>query len=91
MDSGLTAYWFTFPEDGHFPIGMGVTARSLEDARTLFEERGFDFHRRAKRVVVLEGVELSDLCERNVVPYSGPLVCRGVWYPSMNTGFAAPR
>ena len=86
----LTAFWISFPEDKGFPLGFGVTAWSLEDAYRLLESHGYDFHREAKRVDVLRDVKTRDLDYDHVVENAGPIVIRGIWYPSLNTGFGAP-
>jgi hypothetical protein len=82
----LTAYWITFPDDLNFPIGVGVTAHSREDALRVLEAAGFEFHRRAKRIQVREDVSLADLDPRHVVPNMGPIVVRGVWCPFVRLG-----
>ncbi len=81
QESGLTAYWITYPEDRGFPIGQGVTAHSLGDAFRLLEEAGWDFHRRASRVEVRQDVTRADLTVSCVLETMGPIVVRGVWYP----------
>lgn len=56
------------------------------------KERGVDaWFSEAREVVVLSGVGLEDLDQRNVRPNIGPLHLRGLWYPCMNVGFGAPK
>ena len=89
-DTGLIAFWISFPEDSSFPVGLGVTAWSLEDAYRLLDAHGYDFHRRAARVSVRERISVADLDYRHVVMNMGPIVVRGIWYPCLNVGYGAP-
>jgi hypothetical protein len=89
MAERLTAFWVSFPLNYDFPLGFGVTAWSEQDALELLEERGFDYHRRAKKVDVRAGVTVDEL-DRHVRPNMGPIVVRGVWYPCFNIGFGTP-
>jgi hypothetical protein len=87
-DPRCHAYWFTFPGQPHAPMGMGVTARSLEDAYSLLEERGYTFHRSGP-VEVREHVTADDLRSEYVLRNMGPMVFRGIWYPCLNIGHGA--
>lgn len=87
----LACFWITFPDGPDtFPIGLGVTARSREDAFALVEAQGLDFHVRAPRVEVNVCSRVEDL-PAFVRAHMGPPVVRGVWYPCLNVGFGAPR
>jgi hypothetical protein len=46
----LVPYWISFPEDEYYPFGFGVTAFSVDDAYSIFEEFGFDYHKTAKKL-----------------------------------------
>ena len=85
----LDTYWFTFPDDPTFPCGLGVTAFSLEDALALLDDGGYDFHRRAIRYEVRQGISLQDIDYSHIAPNSGPLMLRGVWYPCLNDGYSS--
>ena len=87
-DPRCRTFWLTFPSQPDAPIGMGVTARSIEDAFVLLEQHGFDLHRRGP-VTVRENVTVADLDQQHVVPNMGPIVFRGIWYPCLNIGFGA--
>ena len=89
-NSGLQAYWLSFPENENFPVGFGVTAHSLNDAYALLKANGYEFHERAKRVEVREGITVADLEFNHVRNNMGPIVTRGVWYPALSVGFGAP-
>ena len=67
---------------------MGVTARSLEDALWLLEERGYFFHKSGP-VDVRENITVTELDQNHVVPNMGPIVFRGIWYPCLNVGLGA--
>ena len=82
----LSRYWITFPNDPSFPIGLGVTAYTPEDAFALLAERGYDFHVRAQRVEIREIQSLDDIEYEHVASVSGPLNFRGIWYPCSNIG-----
>ncbi|MEM7401395.1 MAG: hypothetical protein AAF304_05535 [Pseudomonadota bacterium] len=88
----LTTYWITFPNDTDMslPLGIGVTAYSLEDAMELIEQQGITWHKEASEINIKEGVTISDLDERNIVPNIGPMQFRGVWCPCQNIGYGAP-
>src|SRR5262245_2956306 len=89
--TGLNTYWFTFPENPEFPLGLGVTAWSRDDAKALLEANGYDFHTKASRVEIKEGVTVADLDAKHVVVNMGPIVVRGIWFPALNVGFGAPK
>jgi hypothetical protein len=88
----LETFWFSFPKDAHLPLGVGVTAYSESDARTLLHERGVSaWFADAQHVTVTQGVRAADLDQTNVVPNIGPMQLRGVWYPCMNLSYGAPK
>jgi hypothetical protein len=89
-DGTLTAFWVSFPEDPAFPLGFGVTAWSEVDVCRLLEERGYDFHRRARRVEFRTVEKVDDVGLDHVSRGAGPIVVRGLWYPCGNVGFGAP-
>src|SRR5215831_16832148 len=81
QDAGPIAYWITFPEDPHFPLGFGVTAWCLEDAYSILDQLGYSEHRRAKRTEVQINVTPGDLDQDHVRLNSGPIVVRGFGIP----------
>ena len=68
---------------------MGVTAFSLEDALALLDDHGYDFHRLAKRIEVRRGITFQDIDSCHILPNSGPIFFRGIWYPCLNIGYSA--
>jgi hypothetical protein len=89
-DPLLDSFWYSFPQDPHLPMGLGVTAYSEPDARALLREQGFGAClAEAKEVSVQQGVSIGNLNQGHVVPNMGPMQLRGVWYPCMNIGFGA--
>ena len=90
-DGALISYWMSFPENERFPLGIGVTAYSLEDAFALVQQQGIEWPAQASRIDVRRGITVHDLDQSNVVPNIGPMQLRGVWYPVMNIGYGAPR
>lgn len=85
MKNGLIPYWISFPDDVIFPMGFGVTAYSLAEAYSILEQFGFDYHRRAVRVIVKTNVKWDELDELHVHPNMGPIVVRGIWCPHLNS------
>jgi len=86
----LTAFWVSFPQDPAFPLGLGVTAWSETDACRLLDERGYDFHRRARQVEFRVVDTVGELGFDHVSRGAGPIVVHGVWYPCANVGLGAP-
>jgi hypothetical protein len=83
----LVPYWISFPDNQYYPFGFGVTAFSVEDAYSIFEEFGFDYHKTAKEIKIIENIKYDE------IPYShktelnmGPMVVRGIWFPHLNSG-----
>jgi len=83
----LTAYWIVEP--GKFALfsrSYGVTAFSLEDAFRIMEEAGYGLPEDRSCLSIVEGVKISDLDQKHVVPNSGPIVVRGMWFPISKVG-----
>ncbi len=75
----LRRFWFR-TEIG---LGYGVTAFSRSDAEQLLRDRGYPDNSRPI-IEVVEDVDVSALDQSHVLPNSGPVVVRGVWYPCHN-------
>jgi hypothetical protein len=88
--NSLQTFWLSFPDNDNFPVGFGVTAYSLGDAYALLKANGYEFHERAARVEVREGITVAEIELNHVRNNMGPIVTRGVWYPALNIGFGAP-
>jgi len=86
QDTGLTAYWISFPDNPHFPLGFGVTAWSVDDAISILDEFGYDHHRRTSNVNVDSDVTCDDLDRDHVLSNIGPIIVRGIWYPFRQVG-----
>lgn len=85
----LDTWWLSFPADAQAPIGIGVTARSLDDACQLAARCAFGpWLAQAVEVRALRGVRIADLDAAHVVPNCAPMQFRGVWYPPENLGTA---
>ncbi len=75
----LIRYWFKTDRG----TGYGVTAASRNEAMRLLERYGYPLP--LERVVnVTEGVTTAALDREHVLPYAGPLLMRGVWFPCHN-------
>lgn len=84
----LIPFWISFPEDKYYPIGLGVTAFSIEDAYSLLKELGIEHQETAKRTVIQENIKWDEIpYKQKVHPNMGPIVVRGVWYPHYNSGY----
>ncbi len=82
----LTAYWIV-PPDPRGPLGLGVTARSLDDAMAILRAAGFGrfLPEDAGLLEITENIWHASLREY-VRERMGPIVVRGVWYPFVRTG-----
>lgn len=90
-NTALDTYWISFPNDPGCPFGIGVTARSYEDAFDLIRQQGIDgWYAHACEINIRRGIRIADLPQSNVVPNIGPMQFRGVWYPATNIGWGAP-
>ena len=81
MDASVTdlrRFWF--PLRGY--LGVGVTARTFEEARTLAEEVRRRYWPAAPAFgPVVEDIDVSTLDQRHVIPNMRPTVWPGVWFP----------
>jgi hypothetical protein len=79
----LNSYWLKFdPPVAMSPIGVGVTAYSIDDAMGLLAaELRKDV---LKPVAVIENVAMADLDQGHVVPNMHPITARGVWFPKLS-------
>ena len=76
----LRRYWF--PMDRGY--GIGVTAFSEDEARSLAEETNAKYGQRGAIGPVVVDIDVSTLDAKHVLPNIGPPVIRGVWYPQLN-------
>lgn len=82
----LISYWISFPDDENYPVGFGVTAFSVEEAYTMLEDFGYNYHLNAQSVVIKENIKWEEIPYCDMVhPNMGPMVVRGVWYPHLNS------
>ena len=63
--------------------GVGVTAYSVEDARTLIASE--PTLSSADIDGVVENVDIRTLDKGHVIPNMGPPNIRGIWFPSLNS------
>ena len=75
----LVSFWFAT----NTGLGYGVTAASQDEAMQLLRLYGYP---RPGEVIttVIPGVEFSTLDQNHVVPNTGPIAVRGVWFPMHN-------
>ena len=76
----LHRYWF----DVRVGLGFGVTAYSIDDARTLLDEylRRWRGTCEVEVIDIVEDVDVRDLDQGHVIPNMGPPNLRGVWFPN---------
>lgn len=80
----LTPFWLQFERSENISVlnlGCGVTAYNYDDAIQIVREKLFPARVMPKIVSVLEGVTPSALDQKHVVPNSGNMLVRGVWFP----------
>jgi len=77
----LSTFWIE-RNSADLPRQLGVSAYSLTDALTLLEEYGYtlDF----TKALIQEHIRLTDLDQGHVIPNSGVITRRGIWYPNHN-------
>ena len=85
--SPLTAFWIV-PPSQHGPLGLGVTALSLDDALFIVRALGYGDYLPddLSTLKIREGVTVADLDQPHVVANMGPIVIRGMWYPFVLVG-----
>jgi hypothetical protein len=84
----LIPYLFTRPERG-VVRWYGVSAYSLDDARALLLQYGYDIDPSDSSVTIREHVVLTEQEQPHIGPNMGPMQLRGVWFPQHNLGDAA--
>lgn len=76
----LHRYWFKTPTR----FGIGVTAYSVEDARTLIDNEVKSRGLNAEELPVIEDVDIRDLDQNHVILNMGSPNFRGIWFPCLN-------
>jgi hypothetical protein len=86
--TALRTFWFKPPPAPCTPFGIGVTARSLDDALAIIRalDYGGDWPDEVAGWQVIEGITVAELDPRHVVPNMGPIAVRGMWYPFVAVG-----
>lgn len=79
-DTLLHRYWFKTKE----PLGFGVTAYSIEDARGLVDAAARSVGWSFEVVEIVADVDVRELDQNHVIPNLGPPNFRGVWLPNLN-------
>jgi len=78
----LRRFWFPLSTG----IGIGVTAATEAEARTLAEDARERCFPGAQFTGFVPDIDFSALDQNHVVPNASPVVVRGVWYPKLNHG-----
>lgn len=78
----LKTYWIECPSI--HPLGFGVTAFSRDDAFQLLGASGYILPPDESAIRVTEDIQMADLDQNHVAPNMGPIIFRGVWFPSAN-------
>ena len=81
----LRAFWISLPPHT-LGDSYGVTGFSLRDGLDLLAKRGFDLTGDQADWFVIEDVTWEDLDQNHVLPNSGPLFIRGIWFPLEKIG-----
>ena len=77
----LMRYWFKTKE--HF--GFGVTAFSLEDAKSLLDDAARSLGIDYEVLEIIEDIDIRSLDQGHVLPNMGPPNLRGVWFPNLTS------
>jgi hypothetical protein len=83
----LTTYWIK-PGNRSGPLGLGVTAYSLNDAIDIIRKSGYGrwLPDDLAEINFIEDVRFDDLEQEYVRQHMGPIVVRGMWYPFTHLG-----
>ena len=76
----LRRFWFPLSSG----FGIGVTAATEDEARLMAEDTRARYFSDAAFTGLVPDVEFAALDQNHVVPNSGPVVVRGVWFPRLN-------
>lgn len=84
-----TKYWIRLKGTGleRFPLGIGVTAASKDDALDLVSRSLFAGGQVPEIGEFIEDVKIPDLDQNHVVPNCGNHFKRGVWFPMISSGW----
>ena len=74
----LRLFWFPIPGR----LGIGVTALGAEDARRLAGRAAMRLGWDINYETAVADVTPAALDQHHVVPNSGPMLVRGVWFPA---------
>jgi hypothetical protein len=80
----LKRYWFTFQKFSRptpLNAGCGVTAFNRDDAITILREYVFKKEKNLEWISLIEGIDISTLDQRHVLPNIGDVAKRGIWFP----------
>ncbi|MBB6248503.1 hypothetical protein HDE80_003568 [Rhodanobacter sp. A1T4] len=75
----LIPFWFNVTKG----LGFGVTASTEAEAEQLLRQFGYP-PKEVQFTNVVQNITFAELDQKHVVPNSGPMVVRGVWYPRHN-------
>jgi hypothetical protein len=78
-NSMLVRYWFHTQKG----LGFGVTAYSLEDAKSLLAAQ-WPSSPESEILEVVPNINISSLDQGHVAPNMGLANVRGVWFPCLN-------
>ena len=79
MSKLLTRFWFDSDEG----LGVGVTAYSLDDAKSLIESESLMEHIKPKLNSYIENIDIQKLDQNHVIPNMGICANRGIWFPNV--------
>jgi hypothetical protein len=79
MNTLLKRFWFK-TEEG---LGIGVTAYSIDDAKSLVISEALAMSYRPIFDSYVEDIDIHKLDQNHVMPNMGIVVNRGIWYPKV--------
>lgn len=80
----LRRYWFSFEKSSRptpLNLGCGVTAYDYDDAVKILRERVFVGKEFQKILGYIEDIDVSTLDPKHVLPNTGLVTVRGIWFP----------
>lgn len=80
MNQLLKRFWFKTD----MGLGIGVSAYSLEDAKSLVNKAIESLQTNQEILEIIEDIDVRDLDQNHVVPNMGAPNFRGIWFPNLN-------
>jgi len=80
VSAKLRRFWFKFKADRHSPLGYGVTAWTVDDARAILRTEVFQSDLPSGAEIVSD-VDVRTLDQGHIIPNMASPAWRGIWFP----------